>query len=48
MKTSTFCIKCNVHLCLLEERNCFLDFHTIKTNEVEAADSSDVGANKIK
>lgn len=27
-KSRTFCIKCNVHLCLVSERNCFLKFHS--------------------
>lgn len=38
-KTFTFCIKCKVHLCLLEERNCFLDFHTIRTDETKNVDN---------
>ncbi|KAK3800421.1 hypothetical protein RRG08_052804 [Elysia crispata] len=27
-KSSVKCTKCNVHLCLNKDRNCFLDFHT--------------------
>lgn len=26
-KVHTFCKKCNVHLCLIKGRNCFLKFH---------------------
>lgn len=28
-KTFIHCSKCNVNLCLLEKRNCFIDFHTL-------------------
>lgn len=35
-KTSVFCIKCNVHLCFMEERNCFMDFHLIKKNNISS------------
>lgn len=27
MRTHFFCKKCNVHLCLTKERNCFYNFH---------------------
>ncbi|KAL4126350.1 hypothetical protein QTP88_010572 [Uroleucon formosanum] len=28
-RTHFYCIKCNVHLCLTKERNCFAEFHKI-------------------
>lgn len=28
-KTHTFCSKCEVHLCLLTDRNCYEEFHTL-------------------
>lgn len=33
MKTSVFCVKCKVHLCFVDDRNCFTDFHLIKKND---------------
>lgn len=27
-KTHVFCVKCNVHLCLSSNRNCYFDFHS--------------------
>lgn len=32
-KSHVYCTKCNVHLCLEAERNCFLKFHQITTPE---------------
>jgi len=29
-RTHTFCEKCDVHLCLSSDRNCFKEFHTKK------------------
>lgn len=34
LKSYVFCVKCKVHLCLSEERNCFMDFHLIKKTNV--------------
>lgn len=28
-QTNVFCIKCNVHLCFVPERNCFLNYHLL-------------------
>lgn len=28
-KTSVFCVKCKVHLCLVKNRNCFIKFHQL-------------------
>lgn len=28
-RTHIFCLKCNVHMCFVKERNCFIKFHTI-------------------
>lgn len=28
MKSTVFCIKCNVYLCLVDGRNCFRKYHT--------------------
>lgn len=28
-KTHFFCSKCNVHLCLIQDRNCFKNFHVL-------------------
>lgn len=33
LKTSVFCIKCNVYLCFVEGRNCFKHFHYKKNEE---------------
>lgn len=36
-KSRVFCIKCKVHLCLIQGRNCFKDFHYIgKENTLSA------------
>lgn len=32
-KTSFFCIKCRLHLCIVDGRNCFKDFHTKKSDD---------------
>lgn len=29
-KTTMVCSKCNVHLCIVRERNCFIDYHTLE------------------
>lgn len=29
-KTAVICDKCDIHLCLLKERNCFKKFHTLE------------------
>lgn len=34
LKTSVFCIKCKVHLCLIDGRNCFKNFHIKKSEEM--------------
>lgn len=28
LKTNHFCTKCGVYLCIKEDKNCFVDFHT--------------------
>lgn len=33
LKTNYFCMKCNVYLCIKETKNCFLDFHTNKSQQ---------------
>ncbi|GFO07807.1 PiggyBac transposable element-derived protein 4 [Plakobranchus ocellatus] len=30
-KSHFYCIKCNMHLCINKDRNCFMEFHTKKT-----------------
>ncbi|CAL4233389.1 unnamed protein product, partial [Meganyctiphanes norvegica] len=34
-KTTTFCLKCKVHLCITSFRNCFCDFHGIDPDQYD-------------
>lgn len=31
LKTNHFCMKCKVYLCIKEEKNCFVNFHTFNS-----------------
>lgn len=44
-RTFTHCSKCKVHLCMVKNRNCFLDFHILKSDEEERYEK---GRNKVK
>lgn len=32
-RTHIYCAKCNVHLCIMKDRNCFENFHVLKIPE---------------
>lgn len=36
-QTYVSCSKCQVHLCLIQDRNCFLKFHGIESNSLQIA-----------
>lgn len=35
LKTTNFCTKCGVYLCIKDRKNCFVDFHTLPSEELE-------------